>query len=198
MNLFRSSTDRKAKAAGIDPARIPPGQYYTDKWPVLHAGGVPRVNLETWTFRIFGLVENELTLSWDELLALAEQAPADPDPLAEWEVARVEAGLPRFGVDFDDTMMPAEAGVVDRAISFTKGCYPGQEPLSRLQHRGHVNRTLRVIEVDDAHQADEVREADRVVGRVTSAVPGLALAYVRVEVPEGAEVTVSGRPARIH
>jgi hypothetical protein len=61
-----------------------------------------------------------------------------------------------------------------------------------------VNRTLRVIEVEDARQADEVLEGDRVVGRVTSAVPGLALAYVRVEVPEGAELTVAGRPARIH
>jgi hypothetical protein len=61
-----------------------------------------------------------------------------------------------------------------------------------------VNRTLRVIEVDDAHPADEVRDGDRVVGRVTSAVPGLALAYVRVGMPEGAGVTVSGRRARIH
>ena len=63
-----------------------------------------------------------------------------------------------------------------------------------------MNRSLRVLELDGeaAEQADEVSDGDRVVGRVTSSVPGLALAYVRVEIPEGAELTVAGRPARIH
>jgi folate-binding protein YgfZ len=125
---------------------------------------------------------------------IAEAEPADD----ELERLRILARTPRWGREIDDGILPAEAGLDERAISFTKGCYPGQEPLSRLRHRGHVNRTLRVIEVEEAHQADEVCHGDRVVGRVTSAVPGLALAYVRVEVPEGAEVTVSGRPARIH
>jgi DMSO/TMAO reductase YedYZ molybdopterin-dependent catalytic subunit len=75
VTLFRSSTDRKARAAGIDPARIPPGQYFTDKWPVLHAGSVPKVDLATWDFRVFGLVKHPLRLSFDELLQLgtAEQ-----------------------------------------------------------------------------------------------------------------------------
>jgi hypothetical protein len=62
-----------------------------------------------------------------------------------------------------------------------------------------VNRTLRVVGVDGvARQADEVVYEDAVVGRVTSAVPGLALAFVRVEVPDGADVEVGGRPARLH
>ena len=52
--------------AGYDPARLPPGQYLTEKWPVLHAGSVPDTDLATWTFRIFGEVENEISLSWDE------------------------------------------------------------------------------------------------------------------------------------
>jgi folate-binding protein YgfZ len=125
---------------------------------------------------------------------VADAEPAD----GKLERLRILARTPRWGREIDDGILPAEAGLDERAVSFTKGCYPGQEPLSRLQHRGHVNRTLRVIDVDEAHQADEVCEDGRVVGRVTSAVPGLALAYVRVEVPEGAEVTVSGRPARIH
>jgi folate-binding protein YgfZ len=125
---------------------------------------------------------------------VADAEPADD----ELERLRILARTPRWGREIDDGILPAEAGLDGRAVSFTKGCYPGQEPLSRLQHRGHVNRTLRVLEVEDARQADEVREGERVVGRITSAVPGLALAYVRVEVPEGAEVTVSGRPARIH
>ena len=52
--------------AGYDPARLPPGQYLTEKWPVLHAGSVPDVDLATWTFRVFGEVENELELSWEQ------------------------------------------------------------------------------------------------------------------------------------
>jgi DMSO/TMAO reductase YedYZ molybdopterin-dependent catalytic subunit len=71
--LFRSSQDRKAREAGVDESRIPPGQYYTDKWPVLHAGGVPAVDLRTWDFRVFGLVRNEIRLSFDELVALGTQ-----------------------------------------------------------------------------------------------------------------------------
>jgi len=71
--LFRSSEDRKARAAGVDESRIPPGQYYTDKWPVLHAGGVPRIDLATWDFRVFGLVRNPIRVSFDELLALGTQ-----------------------------------------------------------------------------------------------------------------------------
>ena len=125
---------------------------------------------------------------------VVDAEPADE----ELERLRILARTPRWGREIDEGILPAEAGLDERAVSFTKGCYPGQEPLSRLQHRGHVNRTLRVIEVESAREADEVRDGDRVVGRVTSAVPGLALAYVRVEVPEGAELTVSGRPARIH
>jgi DMSO/TMAO reductase YedYZ molybdopterin-dependent catalytic subunit len=59
---------RKVVDAGYDPARLPPGQYLTDKWPVLHAGSVPRyADLATWTFRVFGEVENEVELSWEQL-----------------------------------------------------------------------------------------------------------------------------------
>ena len=60
-------------AAGIDESRIPPGQYYTDKWPVLHAGGVPRIDLATWDFRVFGLVRNPIRVTFDELVALGTQ-----------------------------------------------------------------------------------------------------------------------------
>jgi DMSO/TMAO reductase YedYZ molybdopterin-dependent catalytic subunit len=76
MTAFRSNPDRKAREAGIDTDRIPPGQYFTDKWPVLHAGGVPNVDLATWDFHAFGLVGNPVRLSFDELLALGEQEQA--------------------------------------------------------------------------------------------------------------------------
>ncbi len=55
---------------GFSPDRLPPGQYYTQRYPVLHVGDVPSVDLATWSLRVFGLVANERTLSWDELHAL--------------------------------------------------------------------------------------------------------------------------------
>ena len=103
---------------------------------------------------------------------------------------RIEAKVPAWGKEVDDSILPAEAGLDETHISFTKGCYPGQEPIARLHHRGKVNRSLRVIEIDSAEPGDEIRHGEKVVGRVTSAVPGRALGYVRVEVPDGAEITV--------
>jgi len=68
--MFRSRAERKVEEAGYDPARLPPGQYLTEKWPVLHAGTVPQTDLATWDRRVFGEVENPITLSWEELTAL--------------------------------------------------------------------------------------------------------------------------------
>jgi DMSO/TMAO reductase YedYZ molybdopterin-dependent catalytic subunit len=70
MPLFRSKAEQKLVERGLDPARLPPGQYLTEKWPVLHAGSVPNTDLATWDFRVFGEVERPLTLSWDELQEL--------------------------------------------------------------------------------------------------------------------------------
>lgn len=120
-------------------------------------------------------------------------------PDEELERLRILAVTPRWGREIDDDILPAEAGLDERAVSFTKGCYPGQEPLARLHARGHVNRRLRVLETEGepAAPGDELRVDGRSVGRVTSAVPGLALAYVRVEVSLDAEIEIAGRPARI-
>jgi DMSO/TMAO reductase YedYZ molybdopterin-dependent catalytic subunit len=68
--VFRGRAERKVAEAGYDPARLPPGQYLTHKWPVLHAGSVPRADLATWDFRVFGDVEEPLRLDWDELQRL--------------------------------------------------------------------------------------------------------------------------------
>jgi DMSO/TMAO reductase YedYZ molybdopterin-dependent catalytic subunit len=64
--MFRGMAERKVRAAGYDPERLPPGQYMTTKWPVLHAGRVPEVELATWSFRVFGEVEHELELTWEQ------------------------------------------------------------------------------------------------------------------------------------
>jgi len=68
--MFRSRAMRKVEEAGYDPDRLPPGQYLTEKWPVLHAGTVPNTDLATWDFRVFGEVDSPLRLSWDEFTAL--------------------------------------------------------------------------------------------------------------------------------
>jgi DMSO/TMAO reductase YedYZ molybdopterin-dependent catalytic subunit len=70
--LFRSKAEQKLVEKGLDPKRLPPGQYLTEKWPVLHAGTVPRTDLATWDFKIFGEVEEPATLSYDELHALPQ------------------------------------------------------------------------------------------------------------------------------
>jgi folate-binding protein YgfZ len=132
-----------------------------------------------------------------------EVLDADLEPTIaedELERLRVEAGTPRWGREIDDRVLPAEAGLVERAVSFSKGCYPGQEPIARLHYRGHVNRRLRVFEVEGDPPAPdaEIRLGEKVVGRVTSAVPGLALGYVRIEVPDDAELTIGASNARLH
>jgi DMSO/TMAO reductase YedYZ molybdopterin-dependent catalytic subunit len=68
--MFRSRAEGKVRKAGFDPARLPPGQSLTDKWPVLHAGGLPQVDLESWTLRLFGEVEREVTLDWKAFTVL--------------------------------------------------------------------------------------------------------------------------------
>jgi tRNA-modifying protein YgfZ len=131
-----------------------------------------------------------------------EVLDADLEPTMgedELERLRVLAGTPRWGREIDDRILPAEAGLDERAISFTKGCYPGQEPIARLHYRGHANRELRVLEFEGDElpaYATELSYEGKVVGRVTSAVLSdgriAALAYVRREVPADAELTVDG------
>ena len=72
MSLFRSKAEQKLLDKGLDPARLPPGQYLTDKWPVLHAGTVPQTDLSTWDFKVFGEVEHPITLTYEELQALPQ------------------------------------------------------------------------------------------------------------------------------
>jgi folate-binding protein YgfZ len=115
----------------------------------------------------------------------------------ELERMRVQAGIAAWGKEIDDRVLPAEAGLTERAVSFTKGCYPGQEPIARLKHRGKVNRRLRVLDVEDVMEGAEITYEGKAVGRVTTAVAGKALAYVRAEVPEDAELDVAGRSARL-
>src|SRR5918992_829428 len=87
MPLFRSKAEQKVIDAGYDPTRLPPGQYLTEKWPVLHAGTIPQTDLATWDFAVTGEVESPIRLSWDELNRLPR-----PKPSARFVVAHAEQG----------------------------------------------------------------------------------------------------------
>jgi folate-binding protein YgfZ len=121
----------------------------------------------------------------------------------ELERLRIRARTPRLGRELDERVMPAEAGLDERAISFTKGCYPGQEPVARLHYRGHPNRGLRVLAVEGVELPGydaELTLDGKVVGRVTSAARDpdhgvVALAYVRREVPPDATLSLGDREA---
>ena len=117
------------------------------------------------------------------------------------EILRVEAGRPRFGAEMGPETMPAEAGIVERAISFAKGCYIGQEPVARLHYRGKANRHLRGLRLSDAAEpGDALLLGEREVGRVGTVAlsPDLgriALAIVRREAAPGETLAVGGRDA---
>ena len=127
---------------------------------------------------------------------LRERGAVDVDEAAA-EVLRVEAGRPRYGIDLDDTVIPQEAGLNERAVSFTKGCYVGQETVARLHYRGKPNRHLRGLRLSaPAAHGDELRLGERVVGTIGTAVVSprlgpVALALVRREAEPGATVAIA-------
>jgi tRNA-modifying protein YgfZ len=117
----------------------------------------------------------------------------------ELELRRIEGAVPRWEHEIDNRILPAEAGLDETHVSFSKGCYPGQEPVARLHYRGHPNRGLRVVELDEApeHDAPLLHEG-REVGRVTSAARRadgsvVGIAYVRTEVPDDAPLALAAR-----
>ena len=137
--------------------------------------------------------ESWLVLGGEEVL---DDRPAG-DEVGEEELERwrIEAGIPRWGREIDEQILPAEAGLDETHISFSKGCYPGQEPIARQRYRGKVNRKLRVLDVEgDATPGTELVLDGKKVGRITSAVPGVALGYVRTEVPDDAQLQFAAKP----
>jgi folate-binding protein YgfZ len=119
------------------------------------------------------------------------------------EVVRVEAGRPRYGLDLDDSVIPQEAGLNERAVSFTKGCYVGQETVARLHYRGKPNRHLRGLRLSEPAAAGEaLRLGEREVGRLGSSVVSpahgpIGLAIVRREAAPGDTVDIAGVTATV-
>ncbi len=115
------------------------------------------------------------------------------------EIVRVESGRPRYGVDLDDSVIPQEAGLNERAVNFEKGCYVGQETVARLFYRGKPNRHLRGLRLSEPVASGEpLRLGEREVGRVGSSVVSpvhgpIALAIVRREAAPGDVLTARTR-----
>ena len=130
----------------------------------------------------------------DKLRGELERAGAITVSEPAAECLRIERGRPRYGIDLDDTVIPQEGGLNERAVSFTKGCYVGQETVARLHYRGKPNRQLRGLRCEaPVSTGDELRFAERVVGRVGSVgesprLGPIALALVRREAPPGSKL----------
>jgi folate-binding protein YgfZ len=206
------------KALGIGAAALsalPPYAHLSARIDdaTLVVARVPDLDVEG--FEIFVPAERAPAL-WRAL----EDAGGVPAGLMAWDVARVEAGRPEWGIDIDETTIPQEANFDDlHAISYTKGCYVGQETVARVHFRGHVNRHLRglrfapvggrpaAVDVGAAPELPPLRaqvldESGKVVGDVRSAALSprfgpIAIAMVRREVPLGDSITVrwGGEPA---
>ncbi|HET7269636.1 MAG TPA: hypothetical protein VFI90_00995 [Rubrobacter sp.] len=98
---------------------------------------------------------------------------ATPIDLDTYEAARIEAGVPRFGSDITQDNFPGETGVLESAVSFDKGCYPGQETVARMHYRGHPNKTLYRLVVEGAEivPGTQIHQNEKAVGTITSAAP---------------------------
>lgn len=138
----------------------------------------------------------------DKLIAAAKETGGRAGGWTALEMARIEAGIPRFGVDMDGTNLPPEAGLDARAVSYSKGCYIGQEVIARLRTYGQVAKALRGLRLADGlkvlpKKGDKLLKGDKEIGYVTSALASpalktnIALAYVRREGNQpGTELTL--------
>jgi DMSO/TMAO reductase YedYZ molybdopterin-dependent catalytic subunit len=135
MPLFRSKAEQKLVERGLDPARLPPGQYLTEKWPVLHAGSVPNTDLAVWDFQVFGEVERPLTLTWDELRRLpSSEITVDIHCVTRWS---------RFDASF--------RGVHWRELAKLVGPKPNARFVVAHAEQGFTsNLPLEALEADEA------------------------------------------------
>lgn len=145
------------------------------------------------------VIRTKVTMTLDPAPAVDARTDAAED------AARIAAGVPRLGADLDTSVIPQEAMLERDAVSFTKGCFIGQELVCRIDTRGHVNRYLRhVVPESDTlvlPVGADITVGERVVGTITSSAPGIALGYVRREVEppttgdvDGTAVTIRSRP----
>lgn len=184
----------------VDVAIAPEQRPLHEVWGT--ANGAPLVAERRWRD------EGELTADLPSIhgglrMVLTTAAVPDEAPVELAEATRIVAGEPRLGVDIDGDTIPQEAGLVEGAVDFTKGCYLGQELVARIDSRGHVNRRLRGLRAaSPITPGAELVSEGRAVGTVTSAavsptLGAVALAVVRREVEVGSEVEVGDGAATV-
>src|ERR1035437_5683803 len=161
----------------------------------------PHVVAYYFGFDLF-VPNNSLGAVADKLIAAAKAAGGRVCGWTAFETARIEASIPRFGADMDETNIPLECGIESRAVTYNKGCYIGQEVINRIHSVGHVNRELRGLRLADdlktlPSRGDKLFHAGKEVGHITSAVKSplinanIALGYVRREANQiGSELTL--------
>jgi folate-binding protein YgfZ len=171
-------------------------------------GRITRTDDEAFIFEVeagFGEAAmarlSRFRLRVDVELSLTSVGESADDEAAER--ARIEAGIPRLGAELDESTIPAEAGtwLIDHAVSFTKGCYVGQELVARVDSRGSNTprrlRRLRPADGSTLERGAEIVLDGSMVGRVTSAASGVALGYVGRAVDVPATVEVGGTPVAV-
>lgn len=143
--------------------------------------------------------------TWEALVEAASGERGGPAGLEAREVLRVELGIPLYGREVTEEVLPQETGQSGRAVSFEKGCYTGQEVVARIHYRGHVNRHLRGLRLPESEEGDELPEPgtplygdDRERGAITTAVRSprlgpIALGFVRREIEPGSDLGVGSR-----
>ena len=161
--------------------------------------GIPVLLVATWE-GVDLLVDAARTAALAVALEARGAVPVDEQVA---ETLRVEAGRPRYGVDLDEATIPQEAGLNERAVSFTKGCYVGQETVARLFYKGKPNRHLRGLRLSEpVATGTELTLGDRAVGTVGSVARSpehgpIALALVRREAEPGTTVSAGAATAEV-
>ena len=189
LNLFSEIPKQQLGSMKISDTTL--GEIYLANNPRLGTNG----------FDLFA-PNNSLGAVADKLIAASKQIGGRAVGWTAFETARIEAAIPRFGADMDETNIPLECGIESRAIVYNKGCYIGQEVINRIHSVGHVNRELRGLRLADdlktlPQRGDKLFHAGKEVGYVTSAVrspmlnANVALGYVRREANQiGNELTL--------
>ncbi len=182
------------KAFALDEAQLPAPEH---SHLLAHLGQTP-VRLIRTDLGIDALFEAEALETVRDAL---EAAGAISVSEAAAEIVRVEHGRPRYGIDLDENTIPQEAGLNERAVSFTKGCYVGQETVARLYYKGKPNRHLRGLRLSEATETGApLALGERSVGSLGSSVLSprfgpIGLALVRREAEPGATVSVGEQGA---
>ena len=189
LNLFTGLPEKAGQSTTATDATL--GEIYLANVPRLNSSG----------FDLFVPVAAMGAVA-DKLVAAAKESGGRACGWTALEMARIEAGIPRFGADMDESNLPHEAGIEARAVSYTKGCYIGQEVINRIRSFGQVSRALRGLRLPDGLpvlpvHGDKLFHSGKEVGHITSALASpalrgnIALGYVRKECNNiGTELTL--------